>query len=173
MVERTAYSVKAAAKLLGYSTDALYKAFNTGQGTLAEALSGRWQRDNRTRKVMVYLDDETILSARRHQTDQPEAPPPLPTSSADHRLIVSLEDRIADRDAQIADLRTRLERAETTMTQERERAERATMAERERADRIAGEAAAERGRLLAMLEEAQRRQPEPAPSFLARLFGRR
>lgn len=167
MTERTAHTIKEAARVLDYSTDAIYKAINTGQGALAEALRGRWQRDNKKRLV-IYLDDETVQSARRQPMERDEMPPLPPPSSADQRLIDSLSERLADRDAQIVEMRTRAEKAEEKAEAERARSDRLIGEERARAD-------AERARLTAVIEGQQReitRLAQPQPGLLARLFGR-
>lgn len=160
MAERTAYTIKEAARVLDYSTDAIYKAINTGQGALAEALRGRWQRDNKKRLV-IYLDDETVQGARRQPVERDELPPLPPPSSADQRLIDSMQ-------AQIDDWRTRAEKAEAQAETERARSDRLVNEERARAD-------AERARLTAVIEGQQKeitRLAQPQPGLLARLFGR-
>jgi hypothetical protein len=158
-------TIAEAALALGYSADTVRRGVVKGTGPLAELLRDAGRKGNEG-QWLISLSDEQIARHRKPagigQPMPPQAPPAYasisstetaaPASIGQHEEVLrerlaGLERRLADRDAEIARQVEEVRRLRAEMT-ERDAAHRA-----ERAEMAAG-AAAERERLLLLLERA-------------------
>jgi hypothetical protein len=157
-------TITEAAQALEYSADTIRRGVVKGTGPLSELLRDAGRKGNDGQWI-VRLSDEQIAQHRKASISQPmppQAPPAYasvtPAEPADQasigredavliERIAGLEQRLADRDAEISRQAEEVARIRTEMA-ERDAAHRI-----ERAELLAS-AAAERERLLAMLERA-------------------
>jgi hypothetical protein len=165
------------AQALGYSADTIRRGVVKGTGPLANLLRDAGRKGNEGQWV-VSLTDEQIAQHRRASISQP-MPPQVPPAYASpsspepaeqpsigqhegilFERIAGLEQRLADRDAEMARQADEVARIRTEIA-ERDAAHRV-----ERAELLAS-AAAERERLLAMLERATERPPGVVERLLA------
>jgi hypothetical protein len=168
-------TIAEAALVLGYSADTIRRGVVKGAGPLADLLRDAGRKTNEG--WIISLTDEQIAQHRKPasagQPMPPQAPPayasigspePIePPSIGQHEEVLrerlaGLERRLGDRDAEVARQVEEVGRLRAEMT-ERDAAHRAERAE------ILANAAAERDRLLSLLERATVR-----PSVTERLL---
>jgi hypothetical protein len=172
-------TIAEAARVLGYSADTIRRGVVKGAGPLAELLRDAGRKTNEGQWI-VCLSDDQIARHRKPGISQPMPPQGPPayagpsqppalesngTENAEEVLrerIVGLEQRLADRDAEIVRIRTDL--AQHNNVHRAQLAEQADKHRAERVELLAG-AAAERERLLTLLERATVR-----PGLLERLL---
>jgi hypothetical protein len=170
-------TIAEAAQALGYSADTIRRGVVKGAGPLAELLRDAGRKGNEG-QWLISLSDEQIARHRKASIGQPTPPqePPAYASvttpePADQASIVredavlleriaGLEKRLADRDAEISRQAEEVARLRVQMV-ERDAAHRA-----ERSEMLTN-AAAERERLLTLIERATERPPGIVERLLA------